>query len=485
MKNASKNKIMIAGLLVLALCMSVPTINAQQTEYNNNDNHQVVIHEPLAPALLEQVLAPIALYPDTLLSQILVASTYPLEVVQAARWREDNYRLTESQALAAVEYKNWDPSVKALVPFTDLIVKLSSDLEWLQLIGDAFLQNENQVLASIQDLRHKAYYEGSLSNNYYQNVVIDNGHIIIESSNQEIVYVPYYDTRIVYGHWKWKHYQPVYWRHPSHYRLHAGFYWSSKFYIKPTIFFGGFLWGARRLVVNHHFYDHPYSRNKKFRKIGLSKYRSWKHNPIHRRGVQYSRISSNKTFRNNRFNSRSNAVRQVRTNRVNNNRRFDNRTISNRNNQRRVQQQNNSRNDQRRAQQLSNNRNNLRRVQQQSNNRNDQRRAQQLSNNRNNQRGVQQQQSNRSQQVSSRNNNKGKLVVKQQSSNPKINKQSKSSVKTQSKTTNNRVSSSNKKSNNTKSNKSQRSYKSNNNFSNRKVSSSKSRYKTSSRNQRR
>jgi len=145
MNSVSKTKAIFIRSLVLTACLSIFTTNAQQTVVGNDSGNYVEVQEALDPALLEQILAPIALYPDSLLSQILVASTYPLEVVQAARWRQNNSRLTEAQVLTAIENQPWDPSVKALAPFTDLIIRLSSDLDWLQTVGDAFLQNEYQV----------------------------------------------------------------------------------------------------------------------------------------------------------------------------------------------------------------------------------------------------------------------------------------------------------------------------------------------------
>ena len=314
MNKVSKITATIIHSLVLALCITVSPASAQHTVIHTNDDGYAV-NEPLEQALLDQVLAPIALYPDSVLSHILVAATYPLEVIQAARWRQDNIRLTEEQVLVAVEHEQWDPSVKALTPFADLIAQLSYDLDWLQYLGDAFLQNEYQVLASIQDLRHKAYAEGALADNKYYDVIIDNDYIIIEPTNKKIIYVPYYDSRSVYGRWSWHNHQPVYWHRPSHYKLHAGFYWGRKFYIKPTIFFGGFHWKSRNLVINHHVYNKPYSYNSRYRNIGVSKYHKWKHNPVHRRGVKYSSNFKNKnSIHKNSANFRSNSIKQNRYN---------------------------------------------------------------------------------------------------------------------------------------------------------------------------
>ena len=246
----------------------------------------------LDQAELDQLLAPIALYPDTLLSHVLVAATYPLEVVQAARWRKANKQLDEQQALNAVEDKDWDPSVKALVPFNDLLQKFSDDLDWLQAIGDAFLSNEEQVLASVQNLRQKAYAAGNLHDNEYIDISKDDEDaIVIQSVQKEVVYVPYYDTRVVYGDWWWHDYPPLFWHRPSYYVWHAGFYWSPRYVISPAFYFGGFSWHERYVYVDHG-YRRQAHRNWSYyhgRQIVRSKeYSRWQHDQHHRRGVHYT-----------------------------------------------------------------------------------------------------------------------------------------------------------------------------------------------------
>jgi len=308
-----KIAVIVTSTLFLLTIMSLPcVVSAQQAVAIGDARTSVADTEPLDQAKLDQLLAPIALYPDSLLSQILVAATYPLEVVQANRWRRANLSLSETQVLDAIEDKQWDPSVKALTPFTDLLARLSKDLDWLQGLGDAFLQNEEQVLASVQDLRQKARDHGSIADNDYFDVVEEDDNIIIKSTRRDIVYVPYYDSRAVYGRWGWRDYQPVYWHRPSHYHLHAGFYWSDQFYIRPTLFFGGFHWNLRNLVVNHHFYDRPYRYNHHYRNNRVSDYRRWNHNPVHRRGVRYSRNGDKHSFYRNRYNSRYRASRAIR-----------------------------------------------------------------------------------------------------------------------------------------------------------------------------
>lgn len=292
-----------AFILLFALLTSVALLMFTNANAQETVEHEVIENVPLNQAELDQILAPIALYPDSLLSQILVASTYPLEVVQATRWRQANSSLDEQQVLSALENKDWDPSVKALTPFEDLLVRISEDLEWLQNVGDAFLQNEDQVLTSVQNLRQKAYDNGSIADNDYYDISTENDNIIIESTEREIVYVPYYDTRVVYGDWWWDGYRPTYWHKPRNYvHLSGGFFWNAGYYIRPNIFFGGFHWGSRRLVVNQYYYDNPYRYDGYSRNIRVSNYRHWRHNPVHRRGVRYG----HRAIPNNRSRSVSN-----------------------------------------------------------------------------------------------------------------------------------------------------------------------------------
>ena len=241
-------------------------------------------------AQLDQLLAPVALYPDTILSHVLVASTYPLEVIQAARWSKNNNNPEGNAALEAVESQDWAPSVKALVQFPDLIQKMSEDLNWMQQLGDAFLQDETLVLATVQSLRQHARNEGSLDNIQHLQVSDDDGDIIIEPVTREVVYVPYYDTRVVYGPWWWPSYPPVHWHFARHrHRAHLGhsFFWGSGIYVGTGIYFSSFHWRKRHVVVV------DFNRRHHYRYRGgraLHRHvdaRRWRHNPRHRRGAAY------------------------------------------------------------------------------------------------------------------------------------------------------------------------------------------------------
>lgn len=239
-------------------------------------------------AELDQMLAPIALYPDTVLSHILIASTYPLEVVQADRWARENPGLEAEAAVAAVEDQDWAPSVKALVAFPQVLQRMSDDLAWTQRLGDAFLGDEAQVMDSIQNLRTKAYASGSLDKLEHVHVQREKEIIIIEPAVERVVYVPVYDTRVVYGNWWWSDYPPVYWHYPSHYTFVSGFYWGPRIHVGPSFYFSSFHWHRRQVVYVDHRRYHNRPHFHTGRSIAnYSGARHWRHNPTHRRGVAY------------------------------------------------------------------------------------------------------------------------------------------------------------------------------------------------------
>jgi hypothetical protein len=236
---------------------------------------------------LDQMLAPIALYPDALLSQVLIASTYPLEIVEAARWSQQNAHLEGEAAVEAVADRGWDPSVKALVAFPDLLAQMSEDLEWTRRLGDAMLYQEPEVMDSIQFLRARADAAGSLESTEHVRVIREEETIIIEPAQTRVVYVPYYDPYIVYGTWWRPAYPPVYWPRPAYYyRTYPGFYWGSGIHVSSGFFFSSFYWPHSSIViVNTPRYYQParYYGSRHYYKPG----QRWKHNPVHRRGVAY------------------------------------------------------------------------------------------------------------------------------------------------------------------------------------------------------
>ncbi|QYJ78724.1 DUF3300 domain-containing protein [Shewanella acanthi] len=242
----------------------------------------------MSQAELEQMLAPIALYPDTLLTHILIASTYPLEVVQAQRYLEDNPNLSVDQVMSRTEDKDWDPSVKALMGFPTVLEKMGDNLDWTQNLGEAFLADEGQVMDAIQSLRQQADKADNLSDMDNVAVTRANNQIIIEPARPEVIYVPYYDPRVVYGPWRWGvAYPPVYWDFGHYYSHRPGvsIYWSPGINISFNFFFSSFRWHDHRVVVIDHHHSHRYRPlNRYSASYGAQ---PWKHKPEHRRGVVY------------------------------------------------------------------------------------------------------------------------------------------------------------------------------------------------------
>jgi len=265
---------------------------AEQTAIQSDQPQQVQTdNQPFSEDELAQMLAPIALYPDSLLTHILIASTYPIEIVEADRWLKKNKELSTEEAAESVKDFNWDASVKALVPFKRILNRLSEDLTWTQQLGDAFLQDESRLLESIQSLRKQAELAGNLQKMDNMEVSYEDSNIVIEPREKEIVYVPYYDTRIVYGTWHSVSYPPVYWQphHSVYVNRYNPFYYHSGIHISFNYFFSAFHWSNRHVVVvNTHHRKHRYYEQRPRRLIVNGGYaKHWKHQPIHRKGVAY------------------------------------------------------------------------------------------------------------------------------------------------------------------------------------------------------
>jgi uncharacterized protein DUF3300 len=192
---------------------------------------------------LDSLVAPIALYPDSLLSQTLVASTYPLEIIQLQQWLDRNQDLAANQQklAAAVEKQPWDPSIQAMAALPDVVKRLADDIQWTTDLGNAFLAQQTDVMDAIQRMRSKAKTKGSLQSNEQQRVevqVVESKQVIvIEQANPEVVYVPSYDPLYVWG-------APVY---PYPYIYYPPYY--GAWYTAAAISFGvgitmGFFWGG-------------------------------------------------------------------------------------------------------------------------------------------------------------------------------------------------------------------------------------------------
>ncbi len=279
-------------LVALTACTTVAT---SQPETVYVEEEIMVEEDFFSQAELDQMLAPIALYPDVLLSQVLMAATYPLEIVEASRWSKVNTGLEGDEAVLAVENLNWDISVKTLVAFPDLIQLMDENLTWTRQLGDAFLMQESQVMDTIQLLRQRSLDAGNLASLEHVRVEQQEEVIIIEPADIQVVYVPYYRPTIVYGDWWWYDYPPYYWDPPMRYYTGVGFHWghgfhySTGFHISTRFYFSFCDWHRRSIVVHHNY--HRYGRHDwdriRHRPRPVHDVQVWKHNPHHRRGVDY------------------------------------------------------------------------------------------------------------------------------------------------------------------------------------------------------
>ncbi|HEY6094159.1 MAG TPA: DUF3300 domain-containing protein [Gallionellaceae bacterium] len=287
---------MLAGglALVLSLLLTCAPAVAQVETPATPERAAPQARPAFSQQELDQMLAPIALYPDALLSQILMASTYPLEVVEAARWSRANPGVVRENAVKAVQQEDWDPSVKSLVAFPQILQMMDEKLEWTERMGDAFLAQETQVTTTIQNLRHKAYDAGNLSSNEQVRVERQGQTIVIVPASPDVIYVPYYDPVVVYGSWWWPDYPPIYWAPwPGYYyapRYAPGFAWGFGITIGAGFFFGAFDWPHYRVHVVNVIPTYYYGP-RRHDGHGLPKPGIWQHDPDHRRGVPYRDLS--------------------------------------------------------------------------------------------------------------------------------------------------------------------------------------------------
>ena len=235
---------------------------------------------PTSQQELDSLLAPIALYPDSLLAQILMATTYPLEVVIAARWSKANPNIKGKALEDAMQKQEWDPAVKALTTAPKVLDRLSENLAWMHKLGDAFLADQKAVLNTVQALRTKAQAAGNLKSTPEQvvrsEVQESKTVIIIEPAQPDAVYVPTYDPNSIYGPW-WYSYPPYY-MYPPGYYYPPGLGFAAGIIIGGAIW-GNANWGGGNVNVDHHKFNNFNRTN-----VGNG---NWNHNVDHRKGVAY------------------------------------------------------------------------------------------------------------------------------------------------------------------------------------------------------
>jgi hypothetical protein len=249
--------------------------------------------QPFPPDQLDTLVAPVALYPDALLSQVLVAATYPLEVAEAPQWLQQNRNLQGQQLMDAARQQNWDPSIQALVAFPDVINLLSSNIRWTTDLGNAFLAQQADVMNAVQRMRAQAKAAGKLNSNAQETVTTetqgDRTAIEIQPANPQVVYVPQYNPEYIWGPPAYGYYPPLY--YPDYYGFGYGF--GPGTYIGG--FFGGLGWGGwgwgpnwfnYSIYQSYYFFNH-YGFHGRYGSGGFGGRGIWAHDPMHRLGVAY------------------------------------------------------------------------------------------------------------------------------------------------------------------------------------------------------
>jgi hypothetical protein len=276
--------------LVLSWNLATAPAYAQATTALASTQSQTQNDQTFSQAQIQQLVAPIALYPDALLTQVLMASTYPLEVVEAARWSRDNPTMKGPALETAMQAQSWDPSIKALTSVPQTLQMMNDKLDWTQQLGDAFLAQQQSVLDAVQTLRAEAQAAGNLQSTPQQVVTtapppagqIDAGvqqPIVIEPVNPDVYYVPVYDPAVAYGAWDYPANQPFYWSPP-------GFVASNVVSFAAGVAVGAAIWGNcdwwhHNVIINVNRYNIFNHTN-----INITN-NVWVHNPAHRGNVPY------------------------------------------------------------------------------------------------------------------------------------------------------------------------------------------------------
>jgi uncharacterized protein DUF3300 len=299
---ARRHCLMVLAAPIVLSAVSLPALAQGQPP----EQQQAQPAPQLTQQQLQQLLAPVALYPDALLAQVLTASTYPLEVTMAARWSEKNPNLKGPALEDAMQKESWDPSVKGLASVPQVLAMMNDKLEWTTQLGEAFLAQPNDVQTAIQTLRKQAEAAGNLKSSKEQKVSrmaapASTGYagppeyIVIEPVEPDYIYVPVYDPVVIYGAGYWSPaYAPFFW-YPRWWTVGPIFGFATAAFVGPALWYH-YKWGYggyAAIQTNPVLYS-------KFNKVNVNtvQAQNWKFNPAHRGNVPFKNTNLQKQFSN-------------------------------------------------------------------------------------------------------------------------------------------------------------------------------------------
>lgn len=292
------------GLVCLGLAVCFPA--AAQTKLTN--------------AQLDQLMAPVALYPDALLSQILMGSTYPDDIAEAAKWSAAHATQSGDDAVKAVEGESWDPSVKSLVAFPSVMDMMGREPKWVKSVGDAFLAQSEGVMDSVQRLRTQAQNSGNLKSTPQQTVKTTTENektvVVIEPADPQVVYVPSYNPTVVYGTWAYPSYPPYYYPPPPGSMFATSLVAGIGFGLGVAAInsmWGDANWGHGDIDIDVDRYNNINVNNRLDRNNVSNNRSTWQHNAANRGNAPYADQASRQRFDSQRqagLQNRSQAVGQ-------------------------------------------------------------------------------------------------------------------------------------------------------------------------------
>jgi len=291
MRKDGKRCVWWGGLFFLFSCLMWSPLSLAQNTPNKPEpaaESQQGQNVKIDEAELAQLLAPIALYPDALLMQMFIASTYPLEIVEAARFMKAHPNLKDEALDKALEKEQWDVSVKSLCHFPEVLASMNKNLAATKKLGDYFLADQKAVMDMVQKLRAKAKEHGNLKSTDEQKVVEKDNVIVIESAKPDVVYVPSYSCSYVYGPWWYPSHPPYVWYPPP-----PAFRFAAGVVVGAALSHGWYHanWARGRVDVN---VNRNVNVNRTPRRAANRQ--AWRHNPQHRRGVAYNNPAVRKRY---------------------------------------------------------------------------------------------------------------------------------------------------------------------------------------------